>query len=164
MVEVQKFDTHKQTHTHARTMGLPLDWFTSNQQRHIGAHRMRNLPTMTALAERAQHRNVQLHEQCLLCDSGPETAHMCGRARYRPTNGLQPANVAGYLHWASGLVGAGPTMGTSRLGAVAVAITTPSLGLAGPHDIGTEFIRQVVKESQHMWISHAKAREGLIKA
>ena len=51
----------------------------------------------------------------------------------------------------------------------AVAIATPSLrkahmGLTGPHDIGTLFIRQVVKESQRVWLSHAKAREGLIKA
>ena len=55
-------------------LGVPLDWFTSDQQRHTVAHCMRNLPTMTVLAERAQHRNVQLHEQCLLCGSGPETA------------------------------------------------------------------------------------------
>ena len=51
----------------------------------------------------------------------------------------------------------------------AATIATPSLskahmGLAGPHDIVTEFIRQVVKESQRVWISHAKARKGLIKA
>ena len=47
-----------------------------------------------------------------------------------------------------------------------MAITTPSLCMAhmGLHDIRTEFIRQVVKESQRVWISHAKAREGLIKA
>ena len=37
----------------------------------------------------------------------------------------------------------------------AAAIATPSLrmahmGLTGPHDIRTEFIKQVVKESQHM--------------
>ena len=48
-------------------------------------------------------------------------------------------------------------------------IATPSLrvahmGLTGPHDIRTEFIRQVVKESQRVWLSRAKAREGLIKA
>ena len=49
----------------------------------------------------------------------------------------------------------------------AAVIATPSLRVAhmpGPHDIGTEFIRQLVKESQRMWISHAKAREGLINA
>ena len=51
----------------------------------------------------------------------------------------------------------------------AVAIAAPSLrtahmGLTRPHDIGTEFIRQVVKESQHVGLSHTKGREGLIKA
>ena len=51
----------------------------------------------------------------------------------------------------------------------ASAIATPSmhmahLGLAGPHEFGTEFIRQVVTESHKVWLSHAKAREGLIKA
>ena len=38
------------------------------------AHYMRNLPIMTVLVERAQHRNVHMHLQCLLCGSGPETA------------------------------------------------------------------------------------------
>ena len=54
--------------------GLPLDWSTSDQQRDIGAHCMRNLPTMTMLAERAQHCNMQMHEQCLPCGSSPEMA------------------------------------------------------------------------------------------
>ena len=45
----------------------------------------------------------------------------------------------------------------------AAAIVMPSmreayLGLAGPHDIGSEFIRQVVTESHKTWLSHAKAR------
>ena len=35
------------------------------------AHWMRNLPTMTVLAERSKHRNVQLCT-LLLCDSGQE--------------------------------------------------------------------------------------------
>ena len=55
-------------------LGLPLDWFTSDQQRHLVAHRMRNLPTMTLRAERSAHRNVWLSTQRLLCHSGPETA------------------------------------------------------------------------------------------
>ena len=53
--------------------GLPLDWFTSDQQRHLVAHRMRNLPVMTVLAERSEHQNIWLCTQ-LLCNSGPETA------------------------------------------------------------------------------------------
>ena len=43
-------------------------------------------------------------------------------------------------------------------------LRTAHLGLAGPHDIGTEFIKQVVTESYKVWLSHAKAREGLLKA
>ena len=35
---------------------------------------IRNLPTMTGLAECVQHRNAQMHMQCLLCASGPEAA------------------------------------------------------------------------------------------
>ena len=36
--------------------------------------------------------------------------------------------------------------------------------LVEPQDIGTEFIRQVLLESQKVRLAHAKAREGLIKA
>ena len=55
-------------------LGLPLDWFTGDQQPHILAHRMRNLPTMAVLLERVQHCNVQMHMRRLLCGSGLETA------------------------------------------------------------------------------------------
>ena len=60
-------------------------------------------------------------------------------------------------------------MGTSCLGAVGggnrdASLCVAHMGLARPHDFGAEFIRQVVKESRRVWISHAKAREGLIKA
>ena len=48
--------------------GLPV---TSNG---LVAHRMRKFPTMTVLAERSEHRNVQLCAQCLLCWTGPERA------------------------------------------------------------------------------------------
>ena len=71
-------------------LGLPLDWFTIDGQRHIGAHRMRNLPTMTVLAECAQHHNIQIHEQCLPCGRRP---NMCGPARCRPMNGARPGNA-----------------------------------------------------------------------
>ena len=33
------------------------------------------------------------------------------------------------------------------------------MGLAGPHDIGTE-TRQVLSESQRVWLAHARARDG----
>ena len=49
-----------------------------------------------------------------------------------------------------------------------VAIAPPfmrvvRMGLAGPHDLGTEFSWQV-SESQRVWLAHARARDGLIKA
>ena len=49
------------------------------------------------------------------------------------------------------------------------AIATPSMravhmGLAGLQDRGTEFIGQVLWGSQRVWLAHAKARDGLIKA
>ena len=40
-------------HRWGLNLGLPLDWFTGDQQTHIRAHRMHNLPTMTVSAERA---------------------------------------------------------------------------------------------------------------
>ena len=49
------------------------------------------------------------------------------------------------------------------------AIATPTLrvahmGLAGPHDMGTEFIVQELSKSQKVWPTHARAQEGRIKA
>ena len=38
------------------------------------------------------------------------------------------------------------------------------MGLVGLHNMGPEFIRQVLPESQKVQLAHAKAREGLIKA
>ena len=35
-------------------LGLPLHWFTKDQQRHLVANRMRNLPTMMVLVEITQ--------------------------------------------------------------------------------------------------------------
>ena len=54
--------------------GLPLDWFDSDQQRHITAHRMDNIPTMIVLAHRSSHQNTMLDTTCLLCGVQPETA------------------------------------------------------------------------------------------
>ena len=50
-----------------------------------------------------------------------------------------------------------------------VGIATPSMraahmGVAKLHDMGMEFIRQVLSESQRMWLAHTKARDGPIKA
>ena len=54
--------------------GLPLDWFDSDQHRHITAHRMDNNPTMTVLAHRSSRLNTVLDTTCLLCGAQPETA------------------------------------------------------------------------------------------
>ena len=149
-------------------LGLPLDWFTSNQQLHIGSHHMRSLPTMTVLAERA-HCNVQLHESACCAVVARRRPNMCGRAWCRPTNGAR-------LHtWLTTYVGPrasqiqGQLWDPAVLEQWAAAIAAPSLrmahiGQAGLHDIKTEFIQKVVKESQRVWLLHAKAREGLIKA
>ena len=128
---------------------------------------------MTVPAERAQHRNMQLHEQCLLCVSGPETAQHVWAC---PVQAHEWRSARQRLHtwlttcvWPQASQVQGQLWDPAVLEQWAVAIATPSLrtahlGLAGPHDIGTEFIRRVVTESQHVWLSHAKAREGLIKA
>ena len=51
------------------------------------------------------------------------------------------------------------------------AIAMPSLwaahmGLAGPHDMGTEFIRQELLESQKVWLAHSSGRphQGPLRA
>ena len=62
-------------------LGLPLECFTGDQQRHRVAHRMRSLPTMMVLAEHCAHRDIRLSMQCLMCDSGPETARYPARKR-----------------------------------------------------------------------------------
>ena len=54
--------------------GLPLDWFDSDQQRHISAHRMDNIPTMIVLAHRSSHCDTVLDTTCLLCGAHQETA------------------------------------------------------------------------------------------
>ena len=51
--------------------GLPLDRFDHDQQRHITAHRMDNIPTMIVLAHRSSHRDTVLDATCLLCGAQP---------------------------------------------------------------------------------------------
>ena len=94
---------------------------------------------------------------------------MCGHAQCRPMSGARPGNAC--TRGSLPTLGCGPhkCRDPAVLEQWAAAIATPSLctahlGLAGPHDIVTEFIRRVVTESQHVWLSHAKAREGIIKA
>ena len=38
------------------------------------------------------------------------------------------------------------------------------MGLAGPHDMGTEFVQQMLNKSQKNWLPNVGARAGLIKA
>ena len=38
------------------------------------------------------------------------------------------------------------------------------MGLAGPHDVGTEFIQKVLHKSLKVWLAHTKGRTILIKA
>ena len=96
--------------------GLPLNWFDSDQQRHITAHRMDNIPTMIVLAHRSSHRNTVLDTTCLLCGAQPETAphlwacsaqsHEWGPARRRLASGgrLASSSRSGSIkRWGNGL-------------------------------------------------------------
>ena len=55
-------------------LGLFLDLFDSDHQRHITAHRMGNIPTMIVLAQRSTYQNTVLDTRCLLCGAQPEAA------------------------------------------------------------------------------------------
>ena len=110
---------------------------------------------MTVPAERSEHLAAGVCMQCLPCNSSPETAchlwkclvqsHECCLARQ-------------HLHtWLSTEVGPRASRVQGQLWDSVVlekwllAIVTPSLravhmGLAGPHDMGTEFVRQVLSE------------------
>ena len=105
--------------------------------------------------------------QCLLCGSRPETAQHLWEC---PVQAHEWRPARQHLHsWlntyvrprASQMQGQlwDPTVLEQR----AAAITTPSLRTAhrrpaGPHDIGTEFIRQEVMESHKGWFSHANCQ------
>ena len=136
--------------------GLPLDWFDSDQQRHIAAQGMDNIPTMTVLAHRSSHRDTVLDTTCLLYGAQPKTAphlwacsaqsHEWGPARQRLAEwldqkvGRRAASVRHQL-WE-------PTL----LEQWAAALHTPSMQRAhmecsGPHTLGTKFIRHVIEES-----------------
>ena len=52
----------------------PLYWFDGDQQRHISAHCMDNIPTMTVLVHRSSHHNTVLDTTCLLYGAQLETA------------------------------------------------------------------------------------------
>ena len=44
------------------------------------------------------------------------------------------------------------------------SVQTAHMGMAGPHDMATEFIWHVPSESQKVWRANATYRDGLIKA
>ena len=153
--------------------GLPLDWFDHDQQRHITAHRMDNVPTMTVLAHRSSHRGTVLDTTCLLCGTQPETApHLWACSAQSHEWGPARRRLAAWLDQKVGPRAAPvrhqlwePTV----LEQWAAALRTPSMQLAhlectGPHSLGTEFLRHVVEESIRIWYAHAKARATLLKA
>ena len=153
--------------------GLPLDWFDHDQQRHITAHRMDNVPTMAVLAHRSSHRGTVLDTTCLLCGTQPETApHLWACSAQSHEWGPARRRLAAWLDQKVGPRAAPvrhqlwePTV----LEQWAAALRTPSMQLAhlectGPHSLGTEFLRHVVEESIRIWYAHAKARATLLKA
>ena len=153
--------------------GLPLDWFDHDQQRHITAHRMDNVPTMAVLAHRSSHRGTVLDTTCLLCGTQPETApHLWACSAQSHEWGPARRRLAAWLDQKVGPRAAPvrhqlwePTV----LEQWAAALRTPSMQLAHlectrPHSLGTEFLRHVVEESIRIWYAHAKARATLLKA
>ena len=153
--------------------GLPLDWFDHDQQRHITAHRMDNVPTMAVLAHRSSHRGTVLDTTCLPCGTQPETApHLWACSAQSHEWGPARRRLAAWLDQKVGPRAAPvrhqlwePTV----LEQWAAALRTPSMQLAhlectGPHSLGTEFLRHVVEESIRIWYAHAKARATLLKA
>ena len=81
-----------------------------------------------------------------------------------------PTHMANHLCRATGFADTRPAVGLRRPRIVVcgnhnAVPTSGSYGTGGgPHDIGTEFIRQLLSESQKVRLAHTKAREGLIKA
>ena len=152
---------------------LPLDWFDHDQQRHITAHRMDNVPTMAVLAHRSSHRGTVLDTKCLLCGTQPETApHLWACSAQSHEWGPARRRLAAWLDQKVG-PRAAPVRHqlweTTVLEHWAAALRTPSMLLAhlectGPHSLGREFLRHVVEESIRIWYAHAKARATLLKA
>ena len=77
---------------------LPLDRLYNDQRRHISAHRLDNIPTMTVLALGSSHCNTVLDTKCLACGTEPK-------------NGAPPL----------GLLGLVPRLGASSLASPRVA-------------------------------------------
>ena len=121
---------------------LPLDWFDSDEQRHITAHRMDNIPTMIVPAHRSTHRNTVPDTTCLHYGAQPGTAPTFGPARPSPMSGGRlPAarGVARPEGGEMGRVGVPPAVGAGcheTVGgglAYALHATSPHGVLGAPH-------------------------------
>ena len=118
--------------------GLPLDWFDSDERRHITAHRMDNIPTMTVLAHRSSHRNTVLDTTCLLCGAQPETAlHLWAYSAQSYEWGPARRRLAEWLdqkvgRWA--VLCNQLAVGAGCSGAVGGGLANP-LHAAGPHGV-----------------------------
>ena len=150
-----------------------MDWFDNDQQRHITAHRIDNVPTMAVLAHRSSHWDTVLDTTCLLCGAQPETApHLWACSAQSHEWGPARRRLAAWLDQKVG-PRAAPVRHQLWEPAVlepwAAALQTPSMQLAhlectGPHSLGTEFLCHVVEESIRIWYAHAKAHATLLKA
>ena len=58
----------------------------------------------------------------------------------------------------------GPMVLKQWSAAVATVHADGTYGAGGMYDLGTDFIQQVLLESQRVWLAHATAQDGLIKA
>ena len=110
------------------------------------------------LAERSEHRFVQLCTQCLLCGGSLQTARHRWQCLVQShevgTGPTVPTHVAESLCGAQGITHAKPVVGLCSPRAVVGGhhntIPAARMGLAGPHNMGKDFIRQVLSESQRV--------------
>ena len=140
--------------------GLPFEWLDSDQQPHITAHRMDNIPTMIVLAHRSTHRNTVVDTMCRLCGVQPEAEpHLW--ACSAQSHELGPAHQR-LAEWLAQKVGKRAESVRHQLWKPAVmelwvaALHTPSMQRAHmecsrPHTLVTEFIRNVIEESIRVW-------------
>ena len=114
--------------------GLPLDWFDSDQQRHITAHCMDNIPTMTVLAHPSSHRNTLLGTTCLLSRAQPKTAPHLWACSAQSHEWGPARGVARSKGGDTGSLGTPPTVGAGCNGAVGGGLAHP-LHAVSPHAI-----------------------------
>ena len=134
---------------------------------------MCKLPTIKGLVECAQHHNVWMHILCFLCGSGPEAAQPLKecpvqahdwRLAWKSMHSWLNTSVRPRASQVQGQPKDPFVLEQCAVSIATLSLRTAHLELAGPHEIGTEFMRLVVTETHKVWLSHAKARQGLIKA